>query len=66
MNIKLKTENVENPDKNSKNKHKYSAKKRFNFTDKTDPERSFKAEIKGNIYIQYRDGAKPHLKNGTK
>ena len=43
---------------------KYSIKKRFKFDDNTDPEKPFKVDIKGNIYIQYRDGTKPHWERG--
>lgn len=43
---------------------KYSIKKRFKFDDDTDPEKAFKVDIKGNIYIQYRDGTKPHWERG--
>lgn len=50
----------ESEQKSKKEDTKYSIKKRFKFDDETDPERAFKEEIKGNIYLEYRDGTKPH------
>ena len=43
---------------------KYSIKKRFKFNNDNDPEKAFKQQIKGNIYIQYRDGIKPRWERG--
>ena len=64
LNLRLKLENTETSEDKSKRSKKYSVKKRFNLNDDNDPERAFKAQIKGNIYIQYRDGIKPHWEKG--
>ena len=46
------------------NSKKYSINKRFKFNDNSDPEKAFKQQIKGNIYIEYRDGIKPRWEKG--
>ena len=47
-----------------KNEKKYSIQKRFKFNNDNDPEKEFKQQIRGNIYIQYRDGIKPRWERG--
>jgi len=44
--------------------NKYSIKKRFKFNKDTDPEKVFKQQIRGNLYIEYRDGIKPRWEKG--
>ena len=46
------------------NSKKYSINKRFKFDENSDPEKAFKQQIKGNIYIEYRDGIKPRWEKG--
>ena len=46
------------------NSKKYSINKRFKFNENSDPEKAFKQQIKGNIYIEYRDGIKPRWEKG--
>ena len=46
------------------NSKKYSINKRFKFDENLDPEKAFKQQIRGNIYIQYRDGIKPRWEKG--
>ena len=51
-------------DNELENSKKYSINKRFKFNKDTDPEKAFKQQIRGNIYIQYRDGIKPRWEKG--
>ena len=51
-------------DSGTDNNKKYSINKRFKFNKDEDPEKAFKQQIKGNIYIQYRDGIKPRWEKG--
>ena len=51
-------------DTDLENPKKYSIKKRFKFNKDTDPEKAFKQQIKGNLYIEYRDGIKPRWEKG--
>ena len=46
------------------NSKKYSINKRFKFDENLDPEKAFKQQIRGNIYIEYRDGIKPRWEKG--
>ena len=46
------------------NRKKYSINKRFKFDENLDPEKAFKQQIRGNIYIEYRDGIKPRWEKG--
>jgi hypothetical protein len=55
---------IKDDDESIKNENKYSIKKRFKFNKDTDPEKNFKQQIKGNIYIEYRDGIKPRWEKG--
>jgi hypothetical protein len=47
-----------------KDDKKYNLTKRFKLDKDSDPEKSFKQQIKGNIYIEYRDGIKPRWEKG--
>ena len=51
-------------DSTKQDENKYSIKKRFKFNKDTDPEKSFKQQIRGNLYIEYRDGIKPRWEKG--
>ena len=55
---------IKKQDESIENSKKYSINKRFKFTKETDPEKAFKQQIRGNIYIEYRDGIKPRWEKG--
>ena len=55
---------MKDTDSISKDENKYSIIKRFKFNKDTDPEKAFKQQIRGNIYIEYRDGIKPRWEKG--
>ena len=55
---------IKKGNESSENSKKYSINKRFKFTCETDPEKAFKQQIRGNIYIEYRDGIKPRWEKG--
>ena len=59
LNLCSKEEN-----KLKKDDKKYNLTKRFKLDKDSDPEKSFKQQIKGNIYIEYRDGIKPRWEKG--
>ena len=55
---------MKDTDSISKDENKYSIIKRFKFNKDTDPEKAFKQQIRGNIYIEYRYGIKPRWEKG--